>query len=225
MTKPLLPLLVLAALLVGCGSEGAQEAGPLPTVPGASQTETAPTETTPAETVPAETKPDKDSTETTEPTEPIPVNCDSQTGGEEGIYTNLVDVRVGAHPDFDRVVLEFEAPDANSRGDTGIPRFIIKSARPPFTEDPSDLPIDVDGDAFARIVLQGASGYDFDGNATYDGPRRLTPGFETLTDVVEGGDFEATMTWIFGLSQRSCWQIQELHEPDRLVIDFHHVDV
>ena len=52
MTKPLLPLLVLAALLVGCGSEGAQEAGPLPTAPGASQTETAPTETTPAETVP-----------------------------------------------------------------------------------------------------------------------------------------------------------------------------
>jgi hypothetical protein len=217
--KPLLPLLVLAALVAGCGSESAQEAGPVPTVPVASGTDTAPTETTPTETTPAET------TEPSPSTEPIPVNCDSQTGGEEGIYTNLVDVRVGSHSGFDRVVFEFEAPDAKSRGETGIPRFVIKAAKPPFTEDPSDLPIDVDGGAFARIVLQGASGYDFDGNATYDGTRRLMPGYETLTDVVQGGDFEATMTWIFGLTQRSCWQIQELHNPDRLVIDFHHVDV
>jgi hypothetical protein len=221
MTKPLLSLLVLAAFVAGCGSDGAQEAGPLPKVPGA--IETTPVETTPTETTPTETK-DKGSTEPSE-TEPIPVNCDSETGGEEGIYTNLVDVRVGAHPDFDRVVFEFEAPDAEARGESGIPHFAIKTARPPFTEDPSDLPIDVDGEAFTRIVLQGASGYDFDGNATYDGPRRLTPGFETLTDVVEGGDFEATMTWILGLSQRSCWQIQELHNPDRIVIDFQHVDV
>jgi hypothetical protein len=217
--KPLLPLLVLAALVAGCGSESAQEAGPVPTGPAASGTDTAPTETTPTETTPAET------TEPSPSTEPSPVNCDSQTGGEEGIYTNLVDVRVGSHAGFDRVVFEFEAPDAKSRGETGIPRFVIKAAKPPFTEDPSDLPIDVEGGAFARIVLQGASGYDFDGNATYDGTRRLMPGYETLTDVVQGGDFEATMTWIFGLTQRSCWQIQELHNPDRLVIDFHHVDV
>jgi hypothetical protein len=221
MTKSLLPLLLFAALVAGCGTEGAQEAGP---VPGASASEPAPTvePTTPTNTEGAatETQPTE-----TKPTEPVPVNCESQTGGEEGIYTNLVDVRVGAHPDFDRVVLEFEAPDADVRGETGIPHYVIKAAKPPFTEDPSDLPIDVEGSAFARIVLQGASGYDFDGNATYDGPRRLTPGFETLTDVVEGGDFEATMTWIFGLSERSCWQIQELHDPDRLVIDFIHVDV
>jgi hypothetical protein len=221
MTKSLLPLLVFAAFVAGCGSDGAQEAGP---VPGAPTSETVPTAepTTPATTAGTSTEPEP--AETTPP-EPVPVNCESQTGGEEGIYTNLVDVRVGAHPDFDRVVLEFEAPDADARGETGIPRYVIKSAKAPFTEDPSDLPIDVDGSAFARMVLQGVSGYDFDGNATYDGPRRVTPGFETLADVVEGGDFEATMTWIFGLSRRSCWQIQELHDPDRLVIDFVHVDV
>jgi hypothetical protein len=221
MTKSLLPLLVFAALVAGCGSDGAQEAGPVPGAPTSSEpAPTIPTTPTDTEGAATETEP----AETT-PTEPVPVNCESQTGGEEGIYTNLVDVRVGAHPDFDRVVFEFEAPGPDMRGETGIPHYVIKSAKPPFTEDPSDLPIDVEGSAFARIVLQGASGYDFDGNATYDGPRRLTPGFETVTDVVEGGDFEATMTWIFGLSQRSCWQIHELHDPDRLVIDFIHVDV
>jgi hypothetical protein len=89
--------------------------------------------------------------------------------------------------------------------------------------DPSDIPIDVEGNAFARIVFQGTSGYDFDGNATYEGPRRLTPGFGTLTQAVEGGDFEATMTWVLGLSRPTCWQIHALHNPDRLVIDFQHV--
>jgi hypothetical protein len=120
-------------------------------------------------------------------------------------------------------VFEFQAPSPNPGGKAGIPHYEIRTAKPPFSEDPSDRPIDVAGDAFARIVFQGASGYDFDGNATYDGPRRLTPGFGTLAEVVEGGDFEATLTWLLGLSRPTCWQIQELHNPDRVVIDFHHV--
>jgi hypothetical protein len=220
-TRLLLLPIVLTFVAAGCGADGgAQQAGPLPTAPAASEpvpTETASTESTSTD----ETAP----TTTEETAPPVPVHCDSQTGGDEGIYTNVVDVRVGAHPDFDRLVFEFAAPDPNPGGKAGIPHFEIKAARPPFSEDPSDLPIAVEGDAFAKIVLQGASGYDFDGNATYDGPRKLTPGFETLTEVVEGGDFEATMTWIFGLSQRACWQVRELHDPDRLVIDFQHVDV
>jgi hypothetical protein len=220
MMKPLLPLLVLAAIVAGCGSDSAQEAGPVPAAPTAS--ETVPTETV-APTAPTTTEetPTTGSTGTT--MQAAPQSCPRQTGGEEGVYMNLVDVRVGAHDGFDRVVFEFEEPDPNPAGNGGIPYYQIKTVKPPFTEDPSDLPIDVEGDAFARIVFQGASGYDFDGNATYDGPRRLTPGFGTLTDVVEGGDFEATMTWILGLSRPTCWQIQELHNPERLVIDFHHV--
>jgi hypothetical protein len=216
MTKLLLIALV-AALVAGCGRGGAQEAGPAPGQAGA--TEPASTETTPPST------PETTATETasTPPPTAEPVSCAPQTGGEDGVYMNLTDVRVGAHNGFDRVVFQFEEPDPNPAGNGGIPRFQIKTAKPPFTEDPSDLPIDVEGDAFARIIFQGASGYDFDGNATYDGPRRLTPGFGTLAQVVEGGDFEATMTWILGLSRPTCWQITELHDPDRLVIDFHHV--
>jgi hypothetical protein len=151
------------------------------------------------------------------------VKCDPETAGDKDVFTNLTDVRVGAHNGYDRIVFEFAAPDPNPGGKAGIPRFEIRQAKPPFSEDPSDIPIDVEGDAFARIVFQGTSGYDFDGNATYDGPRRITPGFGTLTEAVEGGDFEATMTWILGLSRPTCWQIHALHDPDRLVIDFHHV--
>jgi hypothetical protein len=218
MTKPLLTLFVFAALAAGCGSDGAQEAGPVPGAPTASESVPRETvETTPTTTEATPTEPG----DTTEPTPPQ--SCPRQTGGEEGVHMNLVDVRVGAHDGYDRVVFEFEEPDPNPAGNGGIPYYQIKIAKPPFTQDPSDLPVEVEGEAFARIIFQGASGYDFDGNATYDGPRRLTPGFGTLTDVVESGDFEATLTWILGLSRTTCWEVQELSNPTRLVIDFHHV--
>jgi hypothetical protein len=210
-------LLVLGLVGSGCGAGGAQEAGPLPTVPASS--ETVPTTETTAPEPELETTP----TTTAKASPPPPASCGPQVGGEDGVYVNLKDVRVGAHDGFDRIVFEFQEPDPNPAGNGGIPRYEIRQAKPPFSEDPSDMPIDVEGDAFARIVFQGASGYDFDGNATYDGSRRLTPGFGTLAQVVEGGDFEATMTWILGLSRPTCWEIQELHNPERLVIDFHHV--
>jgi hypothetical protein len=217
MTKLLAPVFFLALLVSGCGSGGAQEAGPVPA---------APTATAPAAESGQSEPSAAPTTETTEPPEPeatdlAPKSCAAETGGEEGVYTNLVAVRVGAHNGFDRIVFEFAPPDPNPAGNGGVPHFDIRTAKPPFSEDPSDIPME--GDAFVRIVFQGASGYDFDGNATYDGPRRLTPGFGTLAQVVEGGDFEATMTWILGLSRKTCWQIQQLHDPDRLVIDFHHV--
>ena len=220
MIRLLLLPLALAFLASGCGADGgAQQAGPLPTAPAASQT--IPTETTPpAEpTTTAETAPT--TTEAGEP--PPPAKCAPETAGDDGVYMNLTDVRVGAHDGFDRIVFQFEEPDPNPAGKGGIPRFEIKQVKPPFTEDPSDIPIHVEGDAFVRIVFQGASGYDFDGNATYDGPRRLTPGLGTLTQAVEGGDFEATMTWLLGLSRPTCWEIHALHNPERVVIDFHHV--
>jgi hypothetical protein len=221
MIKPLALtfLLVVAFAAVGCGADGAQEAVPLPTVPASSEPVPA-AETTASETVPeSATAP----TTTAEAAPPPPASCGPQVGGRDGVYMNLKDVRVGAHNGFDRIVFEFQEPDPNPAGNGGIPRYEIRQAKPPFSEDPSDMPIAVAGDAFARIIFQGASGYDFDGNATYDGPRRLTPGFGTLAQVVEGGDFEATMTWILGLSRPTCWEIQELHNPERLVIDFHHV--
>jgi hypothetical protein len=214
MPRHLALLLPIALLAAACGGTGAQQAGPVPTAPASTsatttqEATTAATTTTPA---PATS------------TSGAPASCPSQSGGEKGVYTNLVDVRVGAHNGYDRIVFEFAPPSPNPGGKSGIPRYEIRTAKPPFSEDPSDMPIQVEGDAFARIVFQGASGYDFNGNATYLGSRRLTPGFGTLAQVVEGGDFEATLTWILGLSRPTCWQIQELHGPDRLVIDFHHV--
>lgn len=222
MTKALPLLLVVSALLAGCGS-GATEAGPVPT----SSAAVAPTDTKPAESAGTEGETSSGggatSTEATPEPAPAPVVCDPETGGEKDVFTNLTDVRVGAHDGYDRIVFEFVAPKPNPGGKGGVPYFEIRQAKPPFTADPSGEPLDVFGDAFVHIVMQGATGYDFDGKPTYAGSRTLTPGFGTLAQVVEGGDFEATLNWVLGLSRPTCWDTQVLHNPDRLVVDFHHV--
>ncbi len=224
MTKALPLLLMTSALLAGCGS-GAREAGPVPTAtPAVEPAESEPVTSTSEEGETSST----DSTgsvpvTTTQSKPPAPVVCEPQSGGEEGVFMNLKDVRVGAHNGYDRIVFEFTEPKPNPAGNGGIPHYEIRSAKPPFTQDPSDMPLEVYGDAFVQLVLQGATGYDFDGNPTYGGSRVLTPGFGTLAQAAQAGDFEATLSWIMGLSRPTCWQVQELHNPDRLVIDFHHV--
>jgi len=216
MTKALPLLLMTSALLAGCGS-GAREAGPVPTATPAVE----PTESEPAPSTSEEGETSTGGTQTVTPE--IPLVCKPQTGGDEGVFMNLTDVRVGAHEGFDRIVFEFAEPKPNPAGNGGVPHYEIRQAKPPFTQDPSDMPLDVFGDAFVQLVVQGATGYDFDGNPTYTGPRVLTPGFGTLAEAAQAGDFEATLTWVIGLSRPTCWQVQELHDPDRLVIDFHHV--
>jgi hypothetical protein len=221
-TKALPLLLMISALLAGCGS-GAREAGPVPTAtPAVEPADSEPAASTGGEGESKRKKPAGSST-TTEAQPPAPVVCEPETGGEDGVFMNLTDVRVGAHDGFDRVVFEFSEPKPNPAGNGGIPYYEVRQAKPPFTKDPSDMPLDVFGDAFVHLVVQGATGYDFDGKPTYGGSRVLTPGFGTLAQAVQAGDFEATLTWVLGLSRPTCWDVQELHDPERLVIDFHHV--
>jgi hypothetical protein len=223
MTKALPLLLMTSALLAGCGS-GAREAGPVPTAtPAVEPADSEPVTSTSEEGETSSTGSTGSVATTTKSKPPAPVVCEPQSGGEDGVFMNLADVRVGAHNGYDRIVFEFTEPKPNPAGNGGIPHYEVRSAKPPFTQDPSDMPLDVYGDAFVQLVVQGATGYDFDGNPTYGGSRVITPGFGTLAQAAQSGDFEATLSWIMGLSRPTCWQVQELHNPDRLVIDFHHV--
>lgn len=126
---------------------------------------------------------------------------------------NIVDVRVGSHDDYDRVVFEF---------DSGIPEFTVDVAEPPFTEDGSGFPIDVEGESFMVLVMRGGTKQTDTGESSYDGPTDFDPGLPRLVDLVEGGDFEAQSTWYFGLTGEACTRVFTLSEPDRLVIDIEH---
>jgi hypothetical protein len=148
--------------------------------------------------------------------------CARKSGGEEGIYTNLVAVRIGTHQGYDRITFEFKAPEPNPGGEAGIPRYEIRTAKPPHYEDASGLPLEVNGNSFVGIVFHGASGIDFEGRATYTGPKVVRAGFDNLVEAVRSGDFEATLSWILGVRRQTCWQVHELHNPDRVVIDIPH---
>jgi hypothetical protein len=126
---------------------------------------------------------------------------------------NIVDVRVGTHDDYDRVVFEF---------DSGIPEFTVDQAEPPFTEDGSGFPIDVEGESFLVLVMRGGTKQTDTGESSYDGPTDFDPGLTRLVDLVEGGDFEAQGTWYLGLTGEACTRVFTLSEPDRLVIDIEH---
>jgi hypothetical protein len=129
----------------------------------------------------------------------------------------VVDVRVGTHPEgapgYDRIVFEFE---------DGIPEVDLREGTPPFTQDPSGLPLEVEGDAFLILVMHGATGVTPDGVMTYQGPTEFAPGFPTLTELKQAGDFEAVSEWVIGMTGAACHRLFTLDSPSRLVIDLQH---
>lgn len=125
----------------------------------------------------------------------------------------IIDIRVGEHDGYDRIVFEFDA---------GTPEYRIEVAAPPFVRDPSGLPMNVSGSAFLQIVMNGGTIVSPDGIATYSGPTSFSPDFAKLVALVNAGDFEAVSTWYVGLSDVSCLRVQTLASPSRLVIDIQH---
>lgn len=149
-----------------------------------------------------------------EPTSDLgPFSCDFPMVGGSADRSQFTDVRVGEHVDYDRVVFQFDA---------GVPAFTLREVSPPFTEDPSGLPLAVDGASVWQIVFQGGTAVTPDGTQTYTGETDFTPGFDKLVELVEGGDFEAVSTWYIGLSEDSCARLITLDDPSRLVIDIEH---
>jgi hypothetical protein len=123
---------------------------------------------------------------------------------------HIDDVRVGSHKGYDRIVFQFEA---------GIPAIDVKVGRPPFTYDPSGLPMAVDGSDFLVFILRGGTGLTPNGRVTYDGPTDFTPDYPLLVQFIQAGDFEAQSEWVAGLTGPACIRVFTLRRPDRLVID------
>lgn len=126
---------------------------------------------------------------------------------------NIVDVRVGSHDGYDRVVFEFQQ---------GTPELTLSRAEPPFVQDGSGFPIEVDGESYLALVMRGGTKQTDEGTSSYDGPTEFDDDAPALVHLVEGGDFERQSTWYFGLSEESCVRVFLLDEPHRLVIDIEH---
>ncbi|HEY7524355.1 MAG TPA: hypothetical protein VH720_11960 [Candidatus Limnocylindrales bacterium] len=130
----------------------------------------------------------------------------------------ITDVRVGRHGSgptgYDRIVFEFQG--------SGIPEFRLRVGRPPFTFDPSGLPMPVRGQAFLVMVLRGGTGITPDGRETYSGPTTFTPLFPRLRQLRQAGDFEAVSEWVAGLGGAACYRLEVYTKPTRIVLDLQH---
>jgi hypothetical protein len=151
--------------------------------------------------------------------EPIPTDelgdftCDLPRHEDATIaHANITDVRTGTHDGYDRVVFEFA---------DGLPEASLERAEPPFTQDASGLPIEVQGESFLRLILRGGTKQTLEGTTSYDGPTEFETGYPALIHLIEGGDFEAQSTWYFGLAAESCVRVLTLTDDGtaRLVID------
>ena len=210
-------ILVLTVALTACGLFGSADnprttVGPVPSPTGA------------AGTSPAETS---DFVATSSPdagASPVPGETGSDDLGPfscslpiRGAATTdraqIVDVRVGTHAAYDRVVFEF---------DGGTPDYEVDLASPPFVEDPTGNPVTVRGSQHLRITLQGGTRQSPTGSSTYDGPTTFLTEFPQLVQLEEAGDFEATATWLIGRNGADCVRVLTLSGPDRLVIDLEH---
>ena len=209
-------LAVACALLAGCAGGTATSSSPSSSsAPSSSPSATATAVVSPpASASPGESTPASE--------EPVPsdalgaFSCDLPVVDDATVArAQITDVRVGTHADYDRVVFEF----AN-----GLPEFTLDRATPPFRHDASGMPVEVEGSSFLRLTMRGGTKQTEDNTSSYDGPIEFHPGFATLIDLVEGGDFEAQSTWYLGMADEACVRVIRLTDEGapRLVIDVQH---
>ena len=122
------------------------------------------------------------------------------------------DVRVGSHSGYDRIVFQFEK---------GIPALDVKVGKPPFTRDPSGLPMPVAGKDFLVFLLRGGTGLGPSGRGHLRRPDGLHAAATPMHSVqfIQAGDFEAQSEWVAGLTGPACIRVFALTDPDRLVVD------
>jgi len=124
----------------------------------------------------------------------------------------LVDVRVGHHPLFDRVVLELS-------GEL-LPHVDVTVATGPVIEEGSGREVSVAGDAVLLVELDPAFGYDpTTWEASYSGPQRIAVTGGVVREVVLVSDFEGRVTWAVGLTHPTSHRIRTASDPTRIAID------
>ncbi|MEV3981328.1 hypothetical protein [Nonomuraea sp. NPDC049758] len=121
----------------------------------------------------------------------------------------LVGIRAAHLPGLDRLVFEFRGP-VPARHDV---RYVSR-----LVADGSGRTVGAAGDALLQVRFDQADGHDRRGRVTY-GPTRRTYALPGVVQVVNTGDFEATLTFGVGLARRVPYQVRTLTRPSRVVVD------
>ena len=118
----------------------------------------------------------------------------------------ITDVRVGSHPGYDRLVIEFSG---------GLPTYKLVAQDPStFVGPASGRPVAVAGTAGFHLFI-----YQMDIPPTYANGN-LAPAYSVLKQVVVMGVFEGQADVAIGVGSTVCPIVSTLAGPNRLVIDF-----
>lgn len=136
--------------------------------------------------------------------------------GEVGSESDLLSttVRIGVHPDYDRVVFDLE-------GD-GTPGYRVAYVDSAF-EDGSGAMVDVEGDAILQVVMTGTR-YPGENETFEGGPGTYSlDATEEVEEVRLSGTFEGTTQAFIGVDDTDTpFRAFVLSNPARLVVDVAH---
>jgi hypothetical protein len=125
----------------------------------------------------------------------------------------ITGVRTGVHDGYDRVVLDLTG-DEPALGWFG--RLVDEAL-----EDPSGLPLDVEGERFLQLGVAGID-WTVESPDRYDGATVQGQGTEVVTEVAFGALFEGQQQILIGLREDTDYRVFSLPDPARIVIDVRH---
>jgi hypothetical protein len=215
-------LLSLALLVAACGTEEptasstSDAVAPTTSPPQSPSPTPEPADDAPGDGAPADEAPADQAPAGEAPADDVPPfdgSRDEQSSPGEGHGLSVVDVRVGQHDGYDRIVFEL--------GGDGTVGWRVG-----YDDDPawqgSGERVEVDGGATLRVLLDGL-GYPFDtGVDEYAGPRRFSPRLASLREVRVGGVYEGYFDAFVGVQDTRPFRVFRLDRPQRVVIDVGH---
>jgi hypothetical protein len=143
-------------------------------------------------------------------------SCRNVNAGNPANFPEFVDVELESENGVDRVTFVFEpASDAPDR-----PPFHFVSFVDQLITDGEGETVEVEGQAFVMVSFQ-AIGVDLSSETpveVYTGPKRFTPGYGTLKELVHLGDFEGQVSWGLGLGSKECFVLDA--QADHITLEF-----
>jgi hypothetical protein len=134
-------------------------------------------------------------------------------GSPRAFQPAVVDLRVGEHKRFDRVVIDIRGRRPGVRANY-TDRLIYPG---------SGRTVPLRGHRKFQLVLDPARAHSLTtGTTTYHGPRLKQYQLPTLRGVAFMGDFEGQVAFGFTTDRVARYRIFELRDPTRVVLDFHH---
>lgn len=125
----------------------------------------------------------------------------------------LRSVRAGAHPDFDRVVFEFEG--------TQLPGYRVEYPKEPVVQCGSGDVVSLAGKAQLEVSFTPARAHTSEGQPTV-ATREQKLALPVLVEMERICDFEGEVSWALGAKSTAPFRIMELKDPARIVVDVRH---